>query len=528
MFKKIFLILFALLILCACNVEEPETPVVPEEEEKEEEIVTSADENLEGKENPKIEEAWAKKIYESGDHESYISRINQRIESYKNGTFEEMPNHHPAYPEDFPTVKNLPEANEKNVLLGWKNTEQLSENSWADGYVKYVYIIDENHAIILEPSVLIIEEEAILAFVNTGYLNQNVESWSKEYFDGFFGGSFGSEEAEISEGNDYVVEKEAYELYYSENHKEYLSLINKSLDFHKNDKPDVSSFYPEDFPSPENLPVADETTVLLGWKNFDPENSSSEAYKKYLYVIDKNHAIALTPDEAIFDDKLNLVFSVTEYISGNIGEWVFENFDYFFVEKNGCPEIEQELIAEHVAALNEVFLETFCTGFDWDDETYARLFKTEQVNGTTAEAIPDLMMKNSEIYENGIPEGYYEDAGDADCYLIEDYYNKAEISAILGKWLSENVFTEEIEQNIIEYDGRLYMVRGGRGYGVQSCAGFVITGQTETEITATGKYFLQGEPHGTIDLLFSVDKEKIILESYNINYIEPIYWKINN
>ncbi len=199
MLKTLFAILFALMLLCACNVEEPETPVVPEEEEKEEEIVTSADENLEGKENPKIEEAWAKEIYESGDHESYISRINQRIESYKNETFEEMPNHHPAYPEDFPTVKNLPEANEKNVLLGWKNTEQLSENSWADGYVKYVYIIDENHAIILEPSVLIIEEEAILAFVNTGYLNQNVESWSKEYFDGFFGGSFGSEEAEISE-----------------------------------------------------------------------------------------------------------------------------------------------------------------------------------------------------------------------------------------------------------------------------------------------------------------------------------------
>ena len=42
--------------------------------------------------------------------------------------------------------------------------------------------------------------------------------------------------------------------------------------------------YPEDFPSPENLPVVEKATVLLGWKNFDPENSSSEAYKKYLYV----------------------------------------------------------------------------------------------------------------------------------------------------------------------------------------------------------------------------------------------------
>lgn len=199
MFKKLFVILLVLLMLCACNVEEtpesvlPEETVVSEEEEKEEEIVTSADENPEEEENPKIEEAWAKEIYESGDHEIFISRINQRIESYKNGTFEEMPNHHPAYPEDFPIAINLPEANEKNVLLGWKNTEQLSENSWADGYVEYVYIIDENHAIILEPAVLIIEEEAVLALVNTGYLNQNVESWAKEYFDGFFGGPFAKE-----------------------------------------------------------------------------------------------------------------------------------------------------------------------------------------------------------------------------------------------------------------------------------------------------------------------------------------------
>ena len=323
-------------------------------------------------------------------------------------------------------------------------------------------------------------------------------------------------ETEIPEGNDYVVEKEAYELYYSENHKEYLSLINKSLDFYKNDKPDVSSFYPEDFPSPENLPVADETTVLLGWKNFDPENSSSEAYKKYLYVIDKNHAIAITPDEAIFDDKLNLIFSVTEYISGNIGEWVFENFDYFFVGKNGCPEIEQELIAEHVAALNEVFQETFYTGVDWNDETYARLFKEEQINGTTAEAIPDLMMKNSEIYENGIPEGYFEDAGDADCYLVEDYYSKEEIYGVLGKWLSEDIFLEKIDQNMIEFDGRLYMTRGGRGYSVESCSGFVITEQTENEIKAVGNYFLHGDPAGKIELVFSVFEGKIILEEYTV------------
>ena len=194
MLKKLFVISMALLMLCSCVAEEIPEPVLPEENEKEEEIVTSADESGEEEENPKIEESEAKRFYESDDHEIFISRINQRIESYKNGTFEEMPNHHPAYPEDFPNAKNLPEATEKNVLLGWKNTEQLSENSWSDGYVEYVYIIDENHAVVFEPVILIIEEKETYGFANTGYYSdENLEEWINTRYDGFFDGPFAEE-----------------------------------------------------------------------------------------------------------------------------------------------------------------------------------------------------------------------------------------------------------------------------------------------------------------------------------------------
>ena len=73
---------------------------------------------------------------------------------------------------------------------------------------------------------------------------------------------------------------------------------------------------------------------------------------------------------------------------------------------------------------------------------------------------------------------------------------------------------------MLEYSGKLYIVRGGRGYGVGSCSGFTITEQTETEIKATGNYFMHGCPNGTIDLLFSVKDGKILLEYYLINYAD--------
>ena len=59
----------------------------------------------------------AKDIYESGKHSLYISRVEQRIQSYRDGTFTEMENHHAPYPDDFPDPKNLPEATEENTFL---------------------------------------------------------------------------------------------------------------------------------------------------------------------------------------------------------------------------------------------------------------------------------------------------------------------------------------------------------------------------------------------------------------------------
>ena len=121
-------------------------------------------------------------------HSEYISLINELIEQYKDGTFVEVPNHHPPYPDDFPDAKSLPEATEKNVILCWRNEKQISENSIEEGLIEYVYIIDENHAIALEPIKFAMSDGTTkLGFANTLYLECDINSYVSEVSEGFFG-----------------------------------------------------------------------------------------------------------------------------------------------------------------------------------------------------------------------------------------------------------------------------------------------------------------------------------------------------
>lgn len=147
-------------------------------------------------------------------HAEYISLISKRIESYKNGTFVEVENHHGPYREDFPPVENLPEANESNVILAWRNTEQIDANSWRDGAINYIYIIDEEHAIIFEPALFVqndgTEEPG---FANTGYYGENVAKWVLSTYDGYYGSKLLLYEPELIADQIAALNQLSYENY---------------------------------------------------------------------------------------------------------------------------------------------------------------------------------------------------------------------------------------------------------------------------------------------------------------------------
>ena len=376
MFKIISAILMILILLCACA---PEAVPVPEEpflEESEEEIVTSAAEDEEETENI-FEENLAKEIYESKDHAEYISLINKRIESYRDGSFVETPNHHHAYPEDFPDAEKLPEATEKNVLLGWRNTKKIDENSYLDGCVEYVYIIDENHAVTFEPVVLIMEGKENYAFASTGYISQNVKEWAENYFEGFFGGNFNSEKSEI---------------------------------------------------------------------------------------------------ERVM--------------------------------------VEPELIAEHIAALNEAKREFFGARYI-QNVYYDFYFEEENAEWNIA---PDAVVP----YGTEAPEGFYYDFFERTALEVKNFSTKDEVRKYMRQWLADEVFEQEgsnVDFNFMEFGGKLYLIRGSRGYGLISYGNSEITSKTAEKMTATA-YIYQGEYYeiGTADIEFEKRGENWIIVSVVDNY----------
>ncbi len=196
--KKIFALLLMLAILCACNM--PEKPAVSSESEpRASASESSVSSESESEASQKSEKTWlddddplyyetkAKDIYESGKHSLYISRVEQRIQSYRDGTFTEMENHHAPYPDDFPDPKNLPEATEKNTFLCWRNNVPLSESSYQVGCVEYVYAIDEDHMVILEPVALGTRTGVAYTFANTYYMDMDVKEWFETKYDGIYG-----------------------------------------------------------------------------------------------------------------------------------------------------------------------------------------------------------------------------------------------------------------------------------------------------------------------------------------------------
>ena len=113
----------------------------------------------------------ANEIYNSEAHSQYLKNINIRVISHRDGTFEPMDNHHPAYPEDFPSLANIGYVPEEAVALAWRNTVE-SGRITHDGALDYVVVIDKTHAIVLEPVEFTYAGGGVsYGFANTTYID---------------------------------------------------------------------------------------------------------------------------------------------------------------------------------------------------------------------------------------------------------------------------------------------------------------------------------------------------------------------
>ncbi|MBQ7937997.1 MAG: hypothetical protein IJ283_05835 [Oscillospiraceae bacterium] len=141
-----------------------------------------------------FEEKKAKQIYTSEIHSVYLEKINERIISYRDGTFEPMENHHSAYPADFPSLSKIESVGEECIVLAWKKTVDMGRIIY-EGELDYVVVIDKTHAVILEPAEFIGDWGTSYGFANTGYIDakkagyQSIYDWIKDYYTGYYSGA---------------------------------------------------------------------------------------------------------------------------------------------------------------------------------------------------------------------------------------------------------------------------------------------------------------------------------------------------
>lgn len=178
-------------------------------------------------------------------------------------------------------------------------------------------------------------------------------------------------------------------------------------------------------------------------------------------------------------------------------------------------QLSEADLEECVDAYNLVLNETFGASVD-EGSAYMRLYK----DGNSSDLLkPDAMIISTDLKDNGGVQqggdydGYTIDPSYADCYKVTNFDSLDAVREYLGQWLENSVYEERLQENFMEYDGALYLVRGGRGYGTEKIDTVAITAQTADSVSATAKYYVFDEDSGVMDLIFSVTDGKPVMTS---------------
>ncbi len=125
-------------------------------------------------------------------------------------------------------------------------------------------------------------------------------------------------------------------------------------------------------------------------------------------------------------------------------------------------EALQDVLAPYLEAYDSCLRDTF--GTEVEETGYLRCYGSEEDSfsgdpSTIKELIPD---------SNAVPEGLFLDPAYAYLYPVTNFRSMSELQEELGQWidLDADFLKEGLALNFNEFDDALYLVRGGRGYGV--------------------------------------------------------------
>ncbi len=189
-----------------------------------------------------------------------------------------------------------------------------------------------------------------------------------------------------------------------------------------------------------------------------------------------------------------------------------------------APELlepsEPELIKEHIVALNEARHELFFA--EYVQDVYYEFYFEDENSYWNSEwnTVPDVVVQAGT--ENGSTEGLFYDFYERTVMEVTNFKTKDEVREYMRQWLDDSVFEKEgsnVDFNFMEFDGKLYLLRGNRGYGVVSYGNTEILSETETEITAvTHIYHFDHVEAGTADIRFEKRDGNWIITCVDENY----------
>ncbi len=172
-----------------------------------------------------------------------------------------------------------------------------------------------------------------------------------------------------------------------------------------------------------------------------------------------------------------------------------------------------EELAPWIAAIDSCVAETFGADADFT-QGYLRLYDTEEAalaGENCAALVPEQELSGTD----GTYEGRYVDPGYASLYPISNYTAAADAEAYLKQYLSdaayETMVGEALGWDLYEFEGKLYLVRGGRGYGAESYDWSTAAyrgRQNGLAIVTVGKRMFD-EPSGTDAFFFGSDADGV-------------------
>ena len=167
-----------------------------------------------------------------------------------------------------------------------------------------------------------------------------------------------------------------------------------------------------------------------------------------------------------------------------------------------------DLLTPYISMLNSCAAEKFGVTADLQDP-YIAIFASESAWKNNPDA-PEALVRETDKskYKDG-----YADPAAISYYKVKGFTSNEEVQQYLNSWLGESVVEKWFHNDFFEYDGALYLARGGRGYGSEACGDTALQsspGSNTPSVTVT--WYLFGEQNQKERLDFHYQNGVLLLD----------------